>query len=38
MCEGNFAFQNRLGLYVEGNLRLKIDWLACSWKEMYVIN
>ena len=23
---GKFAFQNRLGLYLEGNLRLKIDW------------
>ena len=25
---GNFAFQNRLGLYLEGNLRLKIDWAS----------
>ena len=28
---GNFAFQSRLGLYWEGNLRPKIDW-----KEIYV--
>ena len=25
---GKFAFQNRLGLYLEGNLRLKIDWAS----------
>ena len=25
---GKFVLQNRLGLYLEGNLRLKIDW-AC---------
>ena len=23
---GKFAFQNRIGLYLEGNLRLNIDW------------
>ena len=23
---GKFAFQNRLSLYLEGNLRIKIDW------------
>jgi len=23
---GKFAFQNRQGLYWEGNIRLKIDW------------
>ena len=23
---GKFAFQNRLGLYLAGNLRLKIHW------------
>ena len=33
-----FALQNRLGLYLEGNLRLKIDRLAYSWKEIYVSN
>ena len=25
---GNFAFENRLGLYLEGNLSLKIDWTS----------
>ena len=25
---GRFAFQNRLGLYLEGNLGLKIDWAS----------
>ena len=25
---GKFAFQKRLGLYLEGNLRLKIDWAS----------
>ena len=25
---GKFALQNRLGLYLEGNLRLKIDWAS----------
>ena len=25
---GKFAFQNRLGLYLQGNLRLKIDWAS----------
>ena len=25
---GKFAFQNRLSLYLEGNLRLKIDWVS----------
>ena len=35
---GKFAFQNRLGLYFKENLRLKIHWLACSWKEIYVSN
>ena len=33
------AFQNRLGLYLEGNLRLRIDWASLhSWKEIYVSN
>ena len=27
---GKFAFQNRLGLYLDGNVRLKIDW-ASLW-------
>ena len=32
-------FQNGLGLYLEGNFRLKIDWvLAYRWKEIYVSN
>ena len=35
---GKFASQNRLGLHLEGHLRLKIDWLAYSWKEIYVSN
>ena len=36
---GKFAFQNRLGLYLEGNLRLKIDWaIASSWREIYASN
>ena len=35
---GKFTFQNRLGLYLDGNLRLKIDGLAYSWKEIYVSN
>ena len=26
--EGNFAFQNRLSLYLEGNSRFKIDWAS----------
>ena len=25
---GNFAFENRLGLYLEGNLSLEIDWTS----------
>ena len=25
---GKFAFQNRLGLYLEGNLGLKFDWVS----------
>ena len=25
---GKFALQNRLGLYLEGSLRLKIDWAS----------
>ena len=25
---GNLAFQNRLGLNLEGNLRLRIDWAS----------
>ena len=30
-------FQNRLGLYLEGNLRLKIDWgIACSAGALWV--
>ena len=34
---GKFAFQNRLGLYLEGNLRLKIDWgIACSAGALWV--
>ena len=36
MYGGKFAFQNRLGLYLEGNFRLKIDWASC-WKEMLSI-
>ena len=37
--EGKFAFQNRLGLDLEGNLRLKIDWaISYSWKEIYANN
>ena len=28
MYGGQFAFQNRLGLYLEGYLRLKIDWAS----------
>ena len=36
---GKFAFQNRLGLDLEGNLRLKIDWaISYSWKEIYASN
>ena len=27
MYGGKFVFQNRLGLYLEENLRLKIDWV-----------
>ena len=34
---GKFAFQNRLGLYWEGNLRLKIDW-ASLWLEANFIS
>ena len=37
MYGGKFAFQNRLGLYLEGNFRLNIDWASC-WKEIYVNN
>ena len=34
---GKFVFQNRLGLYLEGNLRLKIDWgIACSSGALWV--
>ena len=34
---GKFAFQNRLGLYLEENLRLKIDWgRACSAGALWV--
>ena len=34
-----FVFQNWLGLYLEGNLRLKIDWaIASSWREIYASN
>ena len=29
---GNFAFQSRLGLFLEGNLRLKIDWASLYLK------
>ena len=25
---GKFVFQNQLGLYLEGNLHLKIDWAS----------
>ena len=25
---GKFVFQNRLGLYLEGNLHVKIDWAS----------
>ena len=33
------AFQNRLGLYWEGNLSLEINWVNfLSWKEIYVSN
>ena len=28
ISEGKFAFQNWLGLYLEGNLCLKIDWAS----------
>ena len=28
ISEGKFAFQNRLGLYLEWNLCLKIDWAS----------
>ena len=28
----NFAFQSRLGLFLEGNLRLKIDWASLYLK------
>ena len=28
MYGGKFAFQNRLGLYLELNLRPKIDWAS----------
>ena len=28
MYGGKFAFQNRLGLYLEGNLRPKIHWAS----------
>ena len=28
MYGGEIAFQNRLGLYSEENLRLKIDWAS----------
>ena len=36
---GKFVLQNRLGLYLEGNLCLKIDWTSLlgsqySWKEI----
>ena len=33
MYGGKCAFKNRLGLYLEGKFRLKIDWASC-WKEM----
>ena len=35
---GELAYQNRLGLYLEGNLRPKIHWVAHSWKEINVRN
>ena len=31
---GKFEFQNWLGLYLEGNLRLKIDWARIEVKYM----
>ena len=40
--EGKFAFQNRLSLYWEGKMHLKIQWASLytyySWKEIYVSN
>ena len=34
-----FAFQNRLGLYLEEKLRFKIDWASLhSWKGINVSN
>ena len=42
MYEGKFAFQNRLGLYWEGKMHLKIHWVSLyiyySWKKIYVSN